>query len=187
MEPVTISVRASIAIAVSPAMVFAFVSDAPAKARLNPAVQVIRIERESPGPLRKGTITFFRLQKGKRIFEFRSRCLRCEPDRLIESQADLPTLFRVRLSVEPAGGGACLTQQEQFEVTPEMVERLALPGQAKRAWETIKILQFVFPALARETYTVMMRERAELLRDELQRELEVHLQAIKAHLEAGRS
>ncbi len=186
MEPIVLRINASVEIAVPPATLFAFVADASAKARLNPAVHVIRIERETPGPLQEGTVTFFRLQKGKRIFEYRSRCIRFEPDRFVESQADLPTLFRVRVRVEPNGhGGARLTQEEECEVTGAMVEGLPLSGQAERAWRAIKVLHYVFPALARETYFVMLRERAEGLRDELERELRAHLQCVKAHLEAG--
>ena len=83
MDPVIVKVEVSVEIAAPPSTVFALVSDAEAKARLNPFVQVIRIERETPGPLREGSLTFFRLQKGKRIFEYRtSRIVAmsfCEP------------------------------------------------------------------------------------------------------------
>lgn len=81
MEPVIIRIAESVEIAAPPSAVFALVSDPLAKARLNPFVQVIRIEREDPGPLCEGRITFLRLQKGTRIFEYRTRCRALEPDR----------------------------------------------------------------------------------------------------------
>ena len=99
MEPVIIPVVGAVEIGAPPSAVFALVSDPLAKAKLNPFTQVIRIEREDHGPLRQGSVTFFRLQKGTRIFEYRMRCVRLEPGRLIESRAELPNLFTVRVEV----------------------------------------------------------------------------------------
>jgi hypothetical protein len=183
MEPVIVTVAESVEILSPPSKVFALVRDAQAKARLNPLVQVIRIEHETPGPFREGSVTFFRLQKGKRIFEYRTRCHRLEADRLLENQAELPTLFRVRVEVEPTPDGTLLTQQEECEVGVEMLEGLPVSRRAERAWQTIKILNLVLPALGREAYAVILRERAEALRISLRRELWAWLQAIKRHLE----
>lgn len=184
MESVIVTVGESVEIAAPPSEVFALVSDAQAKARLNPFVQVIRIERETPGPLREGSVTFFRLQKGKRIFEYRTRCRRFAADRLLENQAELPTLFRVRVEVTPIPGGTRLTQEEECEIAPEMLEGLPVSRRTERAWNAIKLLNLVLPALGREAYTVILRERAETLKITLRRELWVWLQAIKQHLEA---
>jgi polyketide cyclase/dehydrase/lipid transport protein len=185
MEPVIVTVAESVEILSPPSKVFTLVRDAQAKARLNPLTQVIRIEHETPGPFREGSITFFRLQKGKRIFEYRTRCRRFEADRLLENQAELPTLFRVRVEVKPTPGGTLLTQQEECEVSLEMLEGLPVSRRAERAWQTIKILNLVLPALGREAYSVILRERAEALRISLRRELWAWLQAIKRHLETG--
>jgi Polyketide cyclase / dehydrase and lipid transport len=185
MEPVIVRAEVSVEIAAPPSTVFAFVSDADAKARLNPFVQVIRIERETPGPLREDSLTYFRLQKGKRIFEYRTRCRRFEADRLLENQAELPTLFRVRVEVEPIPGGTRLTQQEECEVTLEMLEGLPVSRRAERAWQAIKLLNLAFPGLGREAYSVILLERAEALRTALRRELWTWLQAVKQHLETG--
>jgi len=185
MQPVIIRVAAAVEIGAPPATVFALVSDPAAKAKLNPFTQVIRIEREDPGPLREGSITFLRLQKGTRIFEYRTRCLRLEPGRLLENQAELPTLFRVRVEVGPIPGGSRLTQQEECEVAPTMLEELPLPPRAERAWRTIKLLCLVTPSLAEETYAVILQERADALRMVMERELRGWLQAIKRHLESG--
>ena len=63
MDPVIVRVGVSVEISAPPSTVFTFANDTQAKARLNPFVQVIRIERETPGPLREGSVTYFRLQK----------------------------------------------------------------------------------------------------------------------------
>jgi Polyketide cyclase / dehydrase and lipid transport len=185
MDPVIVRVEASVEISAPPSMVFTFVSDAEAKARLNPFVQVIRIERETPGPLREGSVTYFRLQKGKRIFEYRTRCRRFEAGRLMENQAELPTLFQVRVEVVPIPGGTRLTQQEECEVTLEMLEGLPVSRRAEHAWQAIKLLNLALPSLGREAYGVILLERAEALRTALRRELWTWLQAVKKHIEAG--
>ncbi len=183
MEPVILEVVEAVDIAAPPAAVFALVAEPLAKARLNPAIQVIRIEREDPGPLREGSVTFFRLQKGRRIFEYRTRCRRLEPGRLLETQAELPTLVRARVEVAPASGGTRLRQREECEVTAEMVEGLAVPRRAERAWRTLKLLHLFLPDLARETYGLVLRERADALRLVMKRELQAWLHGIKTHLE----
>jgi hypothetical protein len=184
MQPVILRVAAAVEIAAPVERVFGLVSDPAAKARLNPFVQVIRIERENPGPLREGSVTFFRLQKGTRIFEYRSRCVGLKPDRLLESQAELPTLFRVRVGVEPIPGGSRLTQREECEVTLAMLDHLPVSRRAERAWRAFKLLSVVAPSLARETFAVILQERAQALRLVMERELRGWLQAIKHHLES---
>lgn len=185
MQPVVIGVAATVEIEAPPALVFALVCDANAKAKLNPSTQVIRIEREDHGALRRGSVTFFRMQKGACIFEYRMRCVRLEPGRLIESKAELPNLFTVRVEVEPAPGGSRLTQSEECEVLPQMLEDLPVTRRAENAWRFMKILNFFLPELAHETFTVILRERADSLRVSMQRELQGWLQAIKAHVESA--
>ncbi len=185
MQPVIIRVAAAVEIGAPPAAVFAFVSDANAKAKLNPSTQVIRIEQEDHGPLRQGSVTFFRMQKGTRIFEYRMRCVRLESGRLIESKAELPNLFTVRVEIEPAPGGSRLTQSEECEVSPHMLETLPVTRRAERAWRFIRTLNFFLPELTHEAFTVTLRERADSLRVSMQRELQRWLQAIKAHVESG--
>lgn len=185
MQPVILRVAATVEIGAPAAAVFSLVSDANAKAKLNPFAQVIRIEREDDGPLRQGSITFFRLQKESRIFEYRMRCVRFEPGRLIESKAELPNLFTVRVEVAAAPGGSRLSQSEECEVSPHMLEDLTVTRRAERAWRFMKILNFFLPELAHETFTVIFRERADALRVSMQRELQGWLQAIKAYVESG--
>ncbi len=183
MESVIVQIDGSVDIAAAPAIVFELMGDPLARGRLNPFVQVIRIEREDPGPLREGSVTFLRLQKGKRIFEYRTRCRQLEPGRLLESQAELPTLFRVRVEVDAIPGGTRLTQREECEITSAMLDGLPVPPRAERAWRAIKLLNLMAPSLARETFAVILRERADVLRVVMQRELRGWLQAIKRHLE----
>jgi hypothetical protein len=66
-----------------------------------------------------------------------------------------------------------------------MLEGLPVPRRAERAWQAIKILGLLAPGLARETYAVILRERADSLRLVMERELRAWLLAIKHHLEAG--
>ncbi len=183
MQPVVIRISAAVEIEAHPAAVFALVSDANSKAELNPFIRVIRIEREDHGPLRQGSVTIYRLQKGTQIFEYRMRCVRLEPGRLIESKAELPNLFTVRVEIEPAPGGSRLTQSEECEVLPQMLEDLPVTHRAENAWRFMKILTFFLPELAHETFTVILRERTDSLRVSMQRELQGWLQAIKAHVE----
>jgi hypothetical protein len=185
VQPVILRIKEAVEIATPPASVYALVSDPAAKARLNPFTQAIRIEREDPGPLREGSVTFFRIQKGTRIFEYRMRCIRHEPGRLIESRAELPTLFTVRVEVEPLPGGSRLKQTEECEVTPYMLEGLLVTRRAEHAWKLVKVLNFVLPELVHETFAVILRERADSLRVSMQRELREWLHAIKAHVESG--
>ncbi|HYA01586.1 MAG TPA: SRPBCC family protein [Syntrophobacteria bacterium] len=185
MQPVVIRISAAVEIEAHPAAIFALVCDAKSKAKLNPFIQVIRIEREDDGPLRRGSVTFYRLQKGTHIFEYRMRCIRFEPGWLIESRAELPSMFAVRLEVEPAQGGSRLTQIEECEVSQHLLEALPLTRRAERAWRFMKTLNFFLPEIAHETYPVILRERAHSLRVSMQRELQGWLHAIKAHVESG--
>ena len=183
MDPVIVKVTASVEIAAPPSTVFRLVCDPDAKARLNPSVEVIRIERETPGPLGVGSATFYRLQKGHRIFEYRMHCLRFEADRLIESRADLPTLFAVRVELEALPSGSRLTQTETCEVGLQVLEGVATSQRAALAWKLVKTLAMVAPELAHETCALVLRRRAEWLREGMQPELLRWLQRIKAHVE----
>jgi hypothetical protein len=182
---VIIAVNAAVEIKASTAAVFACVSDPVAKGKLNPFVHVIRIEREDSGAFGAGSVTFYRLQRGTRIFEYRMRCIRHEPGRLIESRAELPTLFTVRVEVEPVPGGSFLKQTEECEVTPHMLQGLLVSRRAEHAWRLVKVLNFVLPELVHETFAVILRERVDSLRVSMERELREWLQAIKAHVESG--
>jgi hypothetical protein len=142
------------------------------------------VERDDAGPLRDGSVTFLRLQKGRRIFEYRACCERLVPGRLLEHRAQLPTLVRVRVEVDPIPAGARLTQHEECEVTVGMLEGLPVTRRAERAWRTLKLLHLFLPGLGHETFAVILRERADALRLGMKRELRAWLEAIKAHVES---
>jgi hypothetical protein len=183
MDPVMIRIAESVEIAVPPATVFSLVSDPVAKLSLNPFVQVIRVERE--GPPGEGAVTFLRFQKGQRFIEYRTRCIAYVPGRLLESQAELPTHFRVRVEVRPSPHGTRLTQREECELTVDMLEHVMATRREERAWRAIKFLNVVFPPLARETFAIILEQRVEAARKTMGVELYAWLEAIKRHLEAA--
>jgi hypothetical protein len=175
---------ACVRIRADPARVFALASDPPRKGALNPNVQVIRIEVEGGGPVREGSIIYHRLQKGQRLFEYRSRCLRMIPPLLFESRAETDPPFEVRVTVEPTAEGCLLTQQETIEVTPELLDSLEpVPGRAESFQEAMGLVAFL-PGLRSLASEVRRRQRESLTR-RLTAELTAWLGAIRAHFEAG--
>jgi hypothetical protein len=164
--------------------VFALVTDPPRKGALNPNVQVIRIEVEGGGPVREGSIIYHRLQKGQRLFEYRSRCLRMIPSMLFESRAETEPPFEVKVVVEPTPEGCLLTQQESLEVTPALLDSLEpVPGGAGPLQEAMGLLALL-PGLRSLGSEVRRRQRESLTR-RLTAELTAWLGAIRAHFEAG--
>jgi hypothetical protein len=181
MERVIIEIQESVEIAAPPPAVFAVVSDPQAKLALNPFVEVIRVEREGVG---EGAVTFLRFQKGHRFIEYRTCCVAYERDRLVESAADLPTLFRVRVELAPVAAGTRLTQGERCEVTPDMLEHVVATQREQRAWRTIKLMNLVFPGLVREAFSMIFHERVDAVRKTMSMELYAWLDAIRRHVEA---
>ena len=183
LSAVYLTFSASVWIRAEPARVFALISDPPSKAALNPNAQVIRVEQETAGPVREGSVFYHRLQKGQRIFEYRSRCLRMVPPTLFESQAETDPPFEVRVTVEPTPEGCRLTQQETLEVGPELLDALepvSAEGQAVR--DVLGLLAF-FPGLA-PLGSEVRRGQRERVAQRFTGELQAWLEAIKAHLEA---
>lgn len=177
---------ASVQVRAEPAVVFALVSDPPRKAALNPNVQVIRVEHEGDGPVAEGSIFYHRLQKGQRIFEYRSRCLRIVRPRLFESRAETDPPFEVRVTVEPTPEGCRLTQEEMLEVTPELLDALEPVSAGGQAFREAVGLLALFPGL-RLLAAEFRRRQRERLASRLTAELEAWLDAIRAHVEAGGS
>ena len=176
---------ASVWVRAEPAAVFALISDPPQKAALNPNVQVIRVEQESEGPVREGSVFYHRLQKGQRIFEYRSRCVRIEPARLFESWAETDPPFEVRVTVEPGPGGCRLTQQETLEVTPALLDALEPMPAGGRAFRDMLGLLALFPAL-RPLGSELRRGQRERLARQFTADLQAWLDSIKACLEDKR-
>jgi hypothetical protein len=174
---------ASVQVRAEAAAVFALMSDPPRKAVLNPNVQVIRVEHEGDGPVAEGSIFYHRLQKGQRIFEYRSRCLRIVRPRLFESRAETDPPFEVRVTVEPTPEGCRLTQEEILEVTPHLLDAVDSMVPAERTSHQFRALFSGVPGLRHLAveWRSLQRER---LAKKLAGELQAWLEAIKAHLEA---
>ncbi|MBI3028545.1 MAG: SRPBCC family protein [Candidatus Rokubacteria bacterium] len=176
-------ISASVEIRADPGMVFALVSDLRRKAGLNPNVRVIRVELEGEEPVREGSVFYHRLQRGQRIFEYRSRCLCLVPPRLFESRAETDPPFEVRVAVEPTPDGCRLTQGETLEVSPALLDALE-PASDRRSMSGVLGLLAIFPGLGAVGSEVRRGQRDRLAR-RLTVELQAWLDAIKAHLEAG--
>lgn len=166
-----------------PDQVFALVSDPPRKASLNPNVKVIRVEQESNGPVREGSVFYHRLQKGTRIFEYHSRCIRMVPARLFVSRGETNPPFEVRVTVEPTPEGCSLTQQETLEVTPELLDALEPLSTKPHFSQQLMGMLGLFPGL-RHMGSEFRAHQRERLAQRLTAELLAWLEAIKAHLEA---
>jgi len=174
---------ASVQVRTAPAEVFALVSDLRRKARLNPTVQVIRVELEGDEPVREGSVFYHRFQKGTRIIEYRSRCVRCVPPRLFESRGETDPPFGVTVTVEPTSGGCRLTQEETVEVPPELLDALHPASTEGRTFRDVAELLALLPGVRQLGSEVRAHQREQLAR-RLTRELQAWLDAIKAHLEA---
>jgi hypothetical protein len=174
---------ASVWIRAEPARVFALISDPPRKASLNPNVQVIRVEQESEGPVRPGSVFYHRLQRGQRIFDYRSRCVRIVPPRLFESRAETDPPFEVTVTVEPSPEGCRLTQREILEVGPELLDALEPVSAGGRPFGDVMGLLAFFPGLGSLGSEVRRGQRERVGR-RLTAELQAWLDAIKRHLES---
>jgi hypothetical protein len=163
-------------------MVFALVSDLRRKAALNPNVEVLQIEVESGEPIRGGSIFYSRLRKGRRIIEYRSRCVRFEPPYAYEGRSETDQPFEVKVRVRPAKGGSWLTQEEGVEVSQSVLDAMEPLSAPERAFrDVVSVLSFlpvVRPLLA-ELEGLQRRRLAARLTAELQ----AWLDAIKAYLE----
>lgn len=115
-----------------PEAVFDLVCDVARRARLDPNATALGVAKETPGPVRVGTVFYYRLVIEGKIAEYRSRCIAIEPDRLLVTQSDTQPPFQVRITVEPVPGGARLTQEERFELAPLYFPLPRAPGRLGR-------------------------------------------------------
>src|SRR5499433_2485034 len=174
---------ATVEIKAEPAEVFAVVSDLRRKAQLNPNIQVIRVELEGEEPVREGSVFYHRFQRGMRILEYRSRCVRLVPPRLFESRSETDPPFEVRVTVDPTARGCRVTQQEEIEVTPELLDAFELAPTKLRGFRDIIFLFALFPSVRPLGSEIGTFQRERVIR-KLTSELQVWLDAIRAHLEA---
>lgn len=178
-----LSFSASVEIRAGPGQVFDLVSDLRQKAALNSHVKVIRVEIEEGESIRPGTVFRSRLQKGRRIFEYRSRCVRMERPYLLETRSDTDPPFQVRVILEPTLEGCRLTQEETLEVTPELLNALEPVSAEGRTFRDVMELLAFFPGLRHLGLELQTYQRERLAR-RLTAELQAWLDAIKGHIEA---
>lgn len=171
------------AIRAEAAEVFALVSDLRRKARLNPGIEVIRIDLEGGEPVREGSVFRHRFVKGGRIIEYRSRCVQYDPPRLFVSRGETDPPFEVRVMVEPTPADCRLTQQETLEVEAEALDVLDAGGAKARTFRDVLGLLALFPS-ARPLGSELRALQRERVATRLAGELALWLDAIRAHLEA---
>jgi hypothetical protein len=177
-----LSFSASVDIRAEAEEVFRLVSDLRRKAVLNPGIRVIRVELEGGEPVREGSVFYHRFQRGQRVMEYRTRCVRCVPPRLFESRSETDPVFEVCVTVTPVPGGCRLAQEETVEARPELLDALENSERGAPTFLDVLRLLPLFPAsrpLAAE-FRVHQRERAAR---RLGVELRAWLEAIRDHLE----
>ncbi len=171
------------AIRADAAEVFGLVSDLRRKARLNPGIEVIRIDLEGGEPIREGSVFRHRFVKAGRIIEYRSRCVRHDPPRLFVSRGETGLPFEVQVSVEATPEGCRLTQWETLDVPPEALDALDDgAGKARTFRDTLRLLA-LFPS-ARPLGAELRALQRERVQGRLAGELSAWLEAIRVHLEA---
>jgi Polyketide cyclase / dehydrase and lipid transport len=173
---------AAVEIRAAPAEVFAVVSDLRRKAPLNPNIQVIRVELEGEEPVWEGSVFYHRFHRGARIMEYRSRCVRLVAPWLVENRSETDPPFIVRVTVEPIPTGCRLIQQEEAEVTPELLDALEPPTNEVRTFQDIVNLFALFPS-ARPLGVEIRAFQCERVARTLAGELQSWLDGIRAHLE----
>jgi len=174
---------ATVEIQVQPMEVFALVSDLRRKAKLNPNIQVIRVELEGGEPVREGSVFYHRFHKGTRIMEYRSRCVRLVPPWLFESRSETDPPFEVRVTVDRTAAGCRLIQQEEIEVTPELLDAFEPVPTKLPSFRDIMTLFALFPSVRPLGSEIRAFQRDRVIR-KLTGELQAWLDAIRAHLEA---
>lgn len=157
------------------------ISDLRRKAALNSSLKVIRVEIEGGEPVQEGTIFYHRLQKGPRIFEYRSRCERMVPPHLFVSRSQTDPPFEVVVTVESAPEGCRLTQEETVAITPGLLDTLEPVSAAERTLRGARL--FMGMTFFRHLESDVRRIQRERLVKRLRSELQAWLDAIKADLE----
>lgn len=162
------------------AEVFNLVSDLHRKASVNPNIQVIRVELEGEPTIKEGFVFYHRIQTETRIVEYRSRCIRYIPPRFFQTRSETDPPFEVTVTVEPTGSICRLTQREELEVTPEMLDALE-PSETKSGlFREVSRLLRLFPG-GRQLESEIRAHQRERLKRRLAQELQAWLDAIKAN------
>lgn len=173
-----VSVKASVDIQADPAAVFDLMTDVPRKAKLDRSVHVIGIARETPGPIREGTVFHYRLVIEGKIADYRNTVTAFEAGRLMVTRSDSNPQFEITIEVEPIAGGARVIQEERFTL-----RAMAMPiPTAQGIFGGFLRLLFGGAEKIEQNPDDLAAEEHELAAA-LQPRLEDWLQAIKKHLE----
>ncbi len=161
--------------------VFALMCDPAARARLNPQATPLRVEIEDDACLHEGSICHFRVQLDQRIVDYRTRVREFVPQRRIVSVSDTAVPFEVIIETAPENGGTRLTQSERFEPTEDML-LAAGNGDGAGTWLARRLHRILW--WIDSDYALSERELQEQrLREKLEANLELWLEAIQKHLE----
>ena len=114
--------------------------------------------------------------------EYRSRCVRMVPPWLFESRSETDPPFEVRVTVDRTTAGCRLTQREEVEVTPELLDAFE-PAPTKLGFRDIMTLFALFPTVRPLGSEIRAFQRERVIR-KLTSDLQAWLDAIRAHLEA---
>lgn len=172
---------AQVDVRTAPTRAFRVVSDLREKARLNPNVEVIHVQLLGGEPVREGSVFLNRLRRGRRIVEYESRCIVCEPPRRYWSRSVTDPPFEVRVTVDARPGGCRIIQEERLPVTPALLDALEPPPGPRGFAEALASMAMV-PALRPLDGHVRDLQRERLAR-RFTAELSAWLEAIRRHLE----
>ncbi len=179
---VMVCVEESVDIGAEPEAVFSLMTDVARKARLDPNVHVLSVGQETEGPVGIGTVFHYRLVIEGKIADYRSTCIACEPERMMETLSDTAPPFKIRVTVEPIPGGTCLTQAESFTLPAAY-----MPLPRAKGWLG-KVFRFLFgkgDAITQSPESVADEEAR--METKLKPRLATWLNSIKAHLETEQS
>lgn len=174
-----VKVQATVDINAEPETVFNLVTDVNLRADLDPNKHVIRIVKETPGPIRVGTVFYYNLVVEGHIADYRNRCTVFEPGHLIETESDTNPPFVIRVTTEPIENGTRLTHTESFSLS-----RLTMPVPKAHG-----VFGKLFKALFGDVDLISQDDEAIAKEEQetqakLKSRLEQWLLAIKTHIES---
>lgn len=173
-------VQRSIDIRASVGEIFALMCDPARRARLNPAITLIRVEIEGGGPVAVGAVCHFRLQTSTGLADYRSRVLALTPNRQIVWRTDTAMPVEITLTVEERPAHCRFTHAEAFEPGEAMLHTAAPAGARGRFQQWIAGL---LPFLDLDAAERLQNQREQALEIRLGEGLERWLEAIRAELE----
>ncbi|GMR07256.1 MAG: hypothetical protein BMS9Abin26_0258 [Gammaproteobacteria bacterium] len=169
---------ASVDIMVEPFFVFMLVENVGFRSRLNPYARVLDLIKETRGPISIGTTFCHRQIIEGHLSEHRSICTEYVPGNILETESDTDPRFKVRLTVDPILGGARLTQEESFELSPFVMPIPTADGLTGKFFRLI----FGDNKVIRQPPESLIQEELELV-THLQPKLAMWLRIIKLQLE----